>query len=67
MNQRNAMKMKRQIHREDLKCRVTAFIENPDGTWAVAVLDTRTGEQFTVRSLAEWTERMDSLDYAVVD
>jgi hypothetical protein len=62
--QRAVREVRDQIRRDAPHCRVTALIERDNGRMALAVLDTKSGEQFTISSCCDWTRYMDRLDWS---
>jgi chlorite dismutase len=63
MNKRTAELLGGQIERDDPKCQVTGVRSYGEDSYALDVVDTRTGVSFVVNSVEQWTARMDDLRF----
>jgi len=58
MNHREAQRLARRIEREDPRCHVTGTRRYEGSSYALDVVDTRTGIPFVVNSPEDWDDRV---------
>jgi hypothetical protein len=63
MNKRTTEQLTKQIELDDPKCQVTGRRSYGNGSYALDVIDMRTGVTFVVNSPEQWTTRMDDLRF----
>lgn len=67
MNKRTANRLSRQIESDAPTCQVTGMRAYERGSYALDVVDTKTGDRFVVNSVEQWTARMDEPDYSEIE